>query len=405
MSQIGPIFRALMRNKVGALLIALQVAVTMTIIVNAIHLINARGDLMGRSSGLDEANQFYVTSVGYANDFDAPYVIDTDLDGIRQLPSVDDAVQINAIPMSNGGWSMGLQTKAGEGENSVPTALYMTDEHGINTLDVELIAGENFKATEISYRDRNTRDWPQSVILTEALAKSLFPDLSPTEIVGQTVYIQSNEPLTIIGIMDHLQAPWTGWTTVNHSMLVPNKFDSPYSRYLVRAKPGQREQAIEQVEQFMKQREVGRMVRETETMTQVRMDSYRGDSALQAILWTIIVVLCIITALGIVGLVSFSINRRRRQIGTRRALGAQKADIMSYFLTENVMITSVGVILGIAGSIALNMWLVSSFNLPRLSYIYLPIAMIAMWTIGLFAVWGPALRAAQISPAIATRNV
>ena len=188
-------------------------------------------------------------------------------------------------------------------------------------------------------------------------------------------------------------------------MLVPNKFDSPYSRYLVRAKPGQREQAIEQVEQFMKQREVGRMVRETETMTQVRMDSYRGDSALQAILWTIIVVLCIITALGIVGLVSFSINRRRRQIGTRRALGAQKADIMSYFLTENVMITSVGVILGIAGSIALNMWLVSSFNLPRLSYIYLPIAMIAMWTIGLIAVWGPALRAAQISPAIATRNV
>ena len=59
--EIGPIFRALLRNKVGAVLIAIQIAVTMTIIVNSVFIIVERSQQMQRESGVDEDNSFYLS--------------------------------------------------------------------------------------------------------------------------------------------------------------------------------------------------------------------------------------------------------------------------------------------------------------------------------------------------------
>ena len=65
--EIGPIFRAMLRNKVGAILIALQIAVTMTIIVNSVYIIVERSKEMQRDSGIDNANSFSLPSVGFAS--------------------------------------------------------------------------------------------------------------------------------------------------------------------------------------------------------------------------------------------------------------------------------------------------------------------------------------------------
>lgn len=405
MNHIGPIFRALLRNKVGAVLIALQVAVTMTIVVNAIHLISSRSDLVARDSGLDEANQFYITTIGYDQNYDARYVTDSDLELLRNLPGVIDAVQTNALPMSNSGSSTTIKNAAGEDAGDSSTALYYVDDHAANTFGIELLAGENFTPTDITWREMNKGSMPQKVMITASLARSLFPDSEPQQVVEKTLYNGDDEPMTVIGIIKQLHAPWVGWGNIEHAMLVPQKSDSVYAHYLVRTEPGQRDVVMAQALETLEQRDVGRMVLEHDSMANVRADSYRNDTALQSILWVIIATLMLITALGIVGLISFTINRRRRQIGTRRALGASRGDIMSYFLTENLLITLTGVIIGGMGSVALNIWLVRSFDLPRLDLIYLPLAMIALIIVGISAVAGPALKASRISPATATRNI
>ncbi len=64
--ELGPMFRALMRNKIGALLIALQIALTLTIMVNAIFMMQERSQQMARASGLDEANTFYLSNTVFA---------------------------------------------------------------------------------------------------------------------------------------------------------------------------------------------------------------------------------------------------------------------------------------------------------------------------------------------------
>ena len=68
--EIGPIFRAMLRNKAGFVLIGLQIAVTMAIMVNAVAIIQERTGLMARPSGTDEANVFHLQSLAFDPDTD-----------------------------------------------------------------------------------------------------------------------------------------------------------------------------------------------------------------------------------------------------------------------------------------------------------------------------------------------
>ncbi|EKE87671.1 ABC transporter permease [Idiomarina xiamenensis] len=404
MIAIGPTFRALLRNKVGALLLALQIALTMTVVVNAIHVISSRGDLMSRPSGLDEANQFYLTSTGYASNFNEALVVAEDLRQLRALPAVAGAIQTNATPLGSSGWSTGLSLSMDEQASGVGAAVYFVDETGLDTLGVKLIAGRNFRANEIGEREKNAIDWPSQIIVTEATAAGLFPDLSPAQVVGKSVYISSTSQTTIIGVIDRLQAPWNGWSGVERSMLIPQRTLFGSSRYFIRAQPGQLNQAMRAVQDHLDQHPQGRLIRNVRTMDETRARSYRDDQALQGVLWVTMTALVIITALGIIGMVSFNVNRRRKQIGTRRALGASRNDIIGYFMLENLLTTVVGLVLGSVSSILLNIWLVDTFNLPRIGWLYLPVAMLLLIVVGLLAVYGPARKAAAISPALATRQ-
>lgn len=405
MFETGPILRALMRNKVGAILIAIQIAVTMTIIVNSVFIIWERHQQMQRESGTDEANSFYLSSMGYADNFNPKVTIKEDLDALRNLPGVIAATQINAVPISGGGWSMGLQTQPGAEHDGTGVAVYMVDEHGIDALDVELIAGENFVPSDIRWRERAQPDWPDKTIITQAMAEKLFPDDPWQSAVGKTVYINDNEPMVIIGIIDKLQAPWVGWDNVENAMLSPENQNNMSVTYYIRTEPGLRDELMPEVEELLASRKDGRIIRNLRTLEENRERSYRGDRAMIKILSTVMVILTIVTALGIVGLASFSVNQRKKQIGTRRALGASQTDIVRYFMVENFLISSLGVVLGAALTIGLNIVLVNSFNLDPIDWFYIPVGMAVLWMVGQVAVFGPAKKAANIPPAIATRTV
>lgn len=113
--EIGPIWRALMRNKTGAILIALQIAVTMAIMVNAVSIMQDRSKQMARPSGVDENNIFYLASVGFAEDFNERVTIEEDLNALRAMPGVANVIQSNSVPLSGGGWSMGAANRTWRG--------------------------------------------------------------------------------------------------------------------------------------------------------------------------------------------------------------------------------------------------------------------------------------------------
>jgi putative ABC transport system permease protein len=395
--------RALMRNKIGALLIALQIALTLTIMVNAIFMMQERNRQMARASGVDEQNTFYLSNTVFGENYPLQSNLARDLDQIRKTPGVVAATQINAIPLSGGGWSMQLQTKPGDDVDGTGTAIYFVDTQGIAALGVELLAGENFSESDISWRERSSNKWPPKIIITQKLAEKLF-DGDWKKALGQTVYINNHDPMQVTGIVKSLQSPWNGWDNTEHASLVPSQLENKGSRLFIRTEPGRRDALMPQIEKMLADSDKQRIIRNVKTMTETRAESYREHQATNNILLTVIIVLTLITGFGIVGLAMFSINRRTRQIGTRRALGASQWQIMRFFMLENLLISSLGVVLGIGGAIGLNIWLVSTFAMTPLTPGLLLVGCAALLLVGQLAVSYPALIAARISPATATRG-
>ena len=89
----------------------------------------------------------------------------------------------------------------------------------------------------------------------------------------------------------------------------------------------------------------------------------------------------------------------------RRALGATRGQVLRYFQTENFLLATAGIVLGMLGAYGINQLLMASYELPRLPVMYLPIGAVVLWLLGQVSVFGPARRAAAVPPAVATRSV
>ena len=256
---------------------------------------------------------------------------------------------------------------------------------------------------QITWDDPSNNSWPAYGIITRTLGEDLFPDADGAY-VGRTMYINDNDPVKVIGVVDTLQAPWPGWSNVERSMLVPQQRASEFVRYIIRTEPGMRDTLMPEIEAALAASNKDRIIRDVVTMDQVRKLAYVGDTAMIKILGFVVLLLIVITSLGIVGLASFNVSRRTRQIGIRRALGATKPAIVSYFLVENTIVSAIGLAIGAALAIGLNIVMVEAFALEPLAWYVIPVGMLALWAVGQLAVAGPARRASNITPAIATRS-
>jgi len=400
--QIRPILSALLRNKTGAILIALQIALTLAIICNSVFIIHDRMVKMARPTGMDTDNLFVADMTAYSPTYNAESAIHDHLDLLRGIPGVVDVSPSQAIPLSGGGWSDGLYTTPGQKGANTGAGVFHMDEHGLNTLGAKVSEGRNFTHDDVQYQNSDTYNHPSIAIVTRAFGEKMFPGQDP---MGKVFYENDPKPVTIIGVVDTLEGYWPSWEGFERQIIFPTVFNRPNTRYLVRTLPGQRDAVMKVAEQKLGDSHDGDFVRHVRALTWYRDRTNEGDHAMLVMLTVMSGLILAITALGIVGLASFSVSQRTKQIGTRRALGARRRDIVNYFMTENWLITSIGVTLGSVFAVALNYWLVTLFKISPISWYYIPVGILCLWGLGLLAVLGPALRAAAIPPAIATRSV
>lgn len=403
--ELRPILSALMRSRVALVLLGLQIALTLAIVCNSLFIISERAELMKRPSGMNEADTFVLASIGFGADFSLKNSIAEDLDMLRNLPGVEAAAPINSVPMSNGGWSSGLSLTKDQKTSSAYSAMYFSDDHGLAALGVRLIAGRNYRPDELGERTRKTEGWPPGVIISKALGDKLWPGQDP---IGKTVWLDTDaDASTVIGVIDRLQAPWVhNDEVVDFATVLPEVInEGAFTRYIVRAAPGQRDAVMKAAEAKLAEINPSRIVRDGKTIEQFRADAYAGDRAMMIILGVVIASLLIITALGIVGMASFWVTQRTKQIGTRRALGASRGAILRYFLAENFVITSIGLVLGAALAYGFNVWLIQHYETRAMPWYYVPVGCVSLWLLGQVAVLGPARRASRVPPAMATRSI
>ena len=410
MLQIKPILAALKRHKAGTILIAMQIALTLAIVCNAIFIIHQRLERVQRPTGMVESDLMAIQSrfVGTEETKAGP-LVKADLVALRQLPGVQDAVAMNSYPLRGGGWSTGVRTDVDAKNSKAHTTQYFGDEHALPTMALKLIAGRNFRSDEIVEAEPQAIPDPAVIIVSKALADKMYPEGSA---LGKTMYIgDSKSPSTIIGIVDRLQVPWNGtWSDsfYENSLIQPVQLTSAFTNYLIRAKPGQLPDVLKAAPAALVKNNRMRVIpaeRGVRSFAQVREYAYKGDRGMAILMAVVCLVLLGITAAGIVGLTSFWVGQRRKQIGVRRALGATRRDILHYFMTENLLISCGGVLVGAVLAIAINLWMVTRFEMHHLSLMYLIAGMSILLLLGQGAVLAPALRASRVPPVEATRSV
>ncbi len=401
--EIRPILSAMTRNKLGAILIAAQIAFTLAIICNGAFIVWQRYETMTRPTGMDFDNIFAINSQGIGSSFDSRATVASDLELIRNIPGVIAATSTNAIPLSNGGWGERIQASMDEGTPQHSTGVYMMNEQGIEALGVTLAGGRNFTADEMVYPEENSGVISNVALITQELSDLLYPEEGESAL-GRTIFFDSR-PVEVIGIIEHMHGSWVGWDGLGQVTILAGQQLRNSSRYLIRTEPGMRDAVMPQVEEGLAASNTQRIIRRLRSLEEYAAGSYSRDNTVAVTMMTVIILLVIITAMGIIGLVSFLVSQRTKQIGTRRALGARKFHVVRYFLVENWLITTIGLSVGLILTVALNMLLVEHLAMTRLDIKYLPIGLIAIWLLGFLASLGPARKAAHVSPAIATRTV
>jgi putative ABC transport system permease protein len=393
---------SLLRSKTGPALVSLQIAVTLAIVINALFIISQRIEKMNRDPGIDVPNVIVADVRGFGEGFNVIDSITNDIDLIKSIPGVIAATVSNHVPLSGSGSGTGLWTVPDETIEPVGTGRYQWSEEGLDALGVELARGRNFLPQEVDFVTPET-DLPiPSVLITQDLADELFGD---EEALGKTVYWGDMEPSTVVGVIGHMHGSWVSWDKLGNVVIQPGKPAYTNNRYIIRVEPGRRDQLIPVIEQKLGDSNLQRVVKNVRPLEQLAANSYRSDRGMAIILAVVISLLIGLTALVIVGLASFHVTQRTRQIGTRRALGATRADIIHEFLLENWLITTAGAALGVVLTAVVAYWLETTFQLPRLNWLYLPAGIGILWILSSLAVLEPARRAASVPPAVATRSI
>jgi putative ABC transport system permease protein len=405
--EIRPILSAMRRNKVGAVLITLQMAVTLAILCNSLFIIQQRLAMSHRPSGLDEASLVVIENQWVGGPTNLAARMRTDMATLRMLPGVLDAYATNSYPLSEGGSGEGCNLHPDQLKSSAHCALYFGDEHVLQTLGLKLVAGRNFTAEEIKDHEEASLTAPAAMIITRQLAEKLFPGKSG---VGESIYVEYQKTQTpVVGIVERMAIPWTNASTFteafqDNSVIEPFNYLSTTSYYVVRAKPGQLAVIRQSAVKALFGIDRARVIEKVKSMEEVRQEAYRDDKGLVVILGVVCATLLAVTAFGIVGLTSYWVTQRRRQIGIRRALGATRIAIVRYFQTENLLSAATGAFLGVILAVAVNLWMVRSFEMARLEQGYLIGGALVVLVLGQLAVLWPALRAASVPPALATRS-
>ncbi len=402
--EVRPILSSLMRNGAGALLVAVQIAITLAIVVNAVFLVSQRIAQVSRPTGIDEYNMFAMRISGFGENFNFHTMVREDMEMLRRMPGVVAATPTNQVPLSGSGSSSQYFSEPNEKGKHAPVAYYDQDQQGLAALGATLESGNPFTAEAVEYRLTESQATTKSgqVIVTKRFAEQLFPGENA---LGKTIYDNQSQPDKIVGIIGHMQGAWVGWDDFDNVMLKPLVNRGPGTQYLVRAEPGQIERVMADVELALKSARKDRVVGELQRVSEMKERSYSGDTIMVVILGITTSLVVLFSALGIFGLATFNVNTRTRQIGTRRAIGARRIDIVRYFLVENWLVTTAGVVVGCALALAAGHWLSSQYGLDRLDLYYLVGGVAGLWAVGQLAAWHPSLKAAKVSPAMATRTV
>ena len=393
-------------ERLRTLLVAAQIAMTLVLLIGAGLLIHSFVRLTSVSPGFESSGRDGVVQTVKVQTlpqrlYDEPERIHAFargvLERIQYLPGVKSASLINSAPFG----MMFIQSDFDIEGQPKPTLFAGTpkiDAGYFTTMGIPLLAGREFTA-------RDTADAPKVAIVSERVVRECFPG-GPTEALGRRVRLDDRgEWLTVVGVVADIRQRGLD-QDVKPMIYAPFQQDrSGFVRFVSfvarTATPASVAEGIHA--------EIRRTAPDLPIESTATMDEAVAASVAQPRFRTLLVALfataaTLIATCGLYGLMAYAVTQRRREIGVRMALGADRGDVLRLVLTRALRIVVAGVIVGLAGAVGVTRVLQTFlFGVTPTDPMAFTIVTLLLMAVGLMAAWLPARRATRIDPCAALR--
>ncbi len=394
--------------RMRAMLITAQVGVAFVLLVGAGLLIRSLGAVMSQPIGIDPEGvltaEIALPDTSYAHDTQVIAFYDRLVDAVRKLPGVESAAASDTLPLM--GYANGTFAMTGSADRFGDAIYCVADTHYFQTMRIPLLAGRLFDASDSA---TNAGAGDHAAIISKALADRYWPGRNA---IGQRVRFLGMDKyaatwLTVVGVVGDVKA---------RRMIAPGQpeiYVSEHQRpqrlrgdgYLVvRMTSGTRpEQSIAAVTRTMRDIDPN-VPAKFATYDAVVAENVADRRFTMQILTAFSALALLLTAIGIYGVLAYTVAQRTPEIGIRMALGATRAEVVRLVVTNAFRSVAIGLTLGAAGA-----WLLTGtirsflFNVQPADPLVATGALAALLIAAAAAVAVPAWRASRVDPQVSMR--
>jgi predicted permease len=402
------------RQRARSVLVVAQVAMALVLLVSALLMIRTFAELRRVSPGFSNPAQVETMQVFVPGSLVPDAVMVTNIqrsiaDKLSAMPGVTAVGFAEAVPMDGNDPNWDQIQVEGKRYDGVEPPLYLYDYAApgyFNAIGTRIVAGRDFTWTDLY----NLRP---GVLVSEGFARQYWG--SAAAAVGKRVRQFSNKPWQeVIGVVEDVRqhgvdhdAP----ATVYWPILRPNPYTSAptiagpqFAVFAIRTNRAGSQSLLNEMQQAVWSVNSSLPLAEVRTMQEIYSKSMARTSFTLVMLAIAGSMALTLGILGIYGVISYTVSQRTREIGIRLALGAQKGDLKWMFVRSALVLTSVGVVLGLCAAAALTQsmkaLLFGISPLDPLTYIAIPLVLVASAALASYL---PARRAASIDPVEALR--
>lgn len=388
------ILRALRKHKIIAALVAIQIAIACAIIGNGLNLLSQRFVLQNLPTGLAEERLLVLdveTMQGRLDETRRDEVVA----GIAAYPGVAGVSYVNSLPFGGVASAYEIVHENGSAYPSRSNAyLYYGDVDFLRVLGIRFVSGSGFEPLDFAGEGPDPLASSKKIVLSQSMARRLSAS------VGTLLQVQG-QGMTVVGIVEDVMPPsLASPEDVGRVAFIPSRpVGVLSSKIVVNAEPGRLDAVMAGVVDVASRSTPSDFIWTARRLSDIRAEYFAMDILIARIVTAFMAMLGLIVAGGVGGLSSYWIQRRYKQIATRRALGARKADIAWYFHVENLVVSLAGAVAGLLGAVALAALLQHWVALPPMPILPPLLGGLLMIVVGQLAVYVPVRKALLVEPA------